>query len=320
MAPLTGPYFAQDNGKVYRVTKQWTLNTSAFAWVRPFDRNEDGRAAIAAMREHYDGPGETAKKLAKAEADLKTIHYRNEQSMTFESYVNKLHEIYFIFAEAQQPLTHEQKVKTMCEKISTSNTRLETAMTVIKMDQALKTPPEKYFVKAANSLAEQVAIIFPNAKTRSSRYVSFAGRGRGRGRGDGGQGRGRGGRRGGQKDDSPNNLGGNPGDTWNGHDISDLTKYFARETFNSFPSGLKTKIHHAKNSREGGGKRNINVVEMDDMRSQVSTLQEELVQVRAVMQASRDNDSSSGEMQSAASAFGRPGQPPNKKNKRTGQQ
>jgi hypothetical protein len=86
------------------------------------------------MREPYDGPGETAKRLAKAEAELQTIHYRNEQSMTFESYVNKLNEIYFIFVESLQPLTAEQKVWIHFEKITTSNTKLETAMTVIKMD------------------------------------------------------------------------------------------------------------------------------------------------------------------------------------------
>jgi hypothetical protein len=172
-APLAGPFYAQDNRKVYRL--QWTLNTNAFAWIRPFDQGEDGRGAVAAMREHYDGPGETAKKLAKAEAALRTIHYRNEQSMTFESYVNKLNEIYFVFAESLQPLTAEQKVWILCEKITTSNTKLETAMTVIKMDETLKLPAEEYFVKAANKLAEQIVVIFPNAKPRSSRYVSFAG-------------------------------------------------------------------------------------------------------------------------------------------------
>jgi hypothetical protein len=316
-APLTGPFYLQDNQKVYHVTKQWTLNTPAFAWVRPYDSTEDGRAAIAAMRDHYDGPGETAKKLARAEAELKTIHYRNEQSMTFETYVNKLNEIYFVFAEAQQPLTHEQKVKTMCEKISTSSTKLETAITVIKMDQTLKTPPEEYFVKAANSLAEQIAVIFPNAKAKPSRYVSFTGRGRGMGGRRGGRGgrAGRGGHRGGKKDDFPAALGGNPGDVWNGTDISDLTKYFPKPVFNSFPSSLKTKIHHAKNGTGDapGGKRAIHAVEIDDMKSQVSSMADELAQVRAVMQASRDNQDA--DAASAASAFGRPGQPPHKKRK-----
>jgi hypothetical protein len=230
--------------------------------------------------------------------------------------VNKLNEIYFVFAEAQQPLTHDQKVKTMCEKITTSSTKLETAITVIKMDQTLKYPPEDYFVKAANSLAEQIAIIFPNAKAKPSRYVSYAGRGRGNPGGRrgvrGGRG-GRGGHRGGKKDDFPAALGGNPGDVWNGTDISDLTKYFPKPVFNSFPPGLKTKIHHAKNGggTPAGGKRNIHAVEIDDMKSQVSSMADELAQVRAVMQASRDNL----DTESAASTFGRPGLPPHKKSK-----
>jgi hypothetical protein len=42
-APLTGPYYIQDNQKVYRMTKQWTLNSAAFAWIRPFDNIEDER-------------------------------------------------------------------------------------------------------------------------------------------------------------------------------------------------------------------------------------------------------------------------------------
>ena len=73
-ATLTGQSFVQDPQEVYRIVKQWTLNTRDFAWVCPFDKREDGRSAVAAMRAHYDGPGETSKKLAKAEADIKNLH------------------------------------------------------------------------------------------------------------------------------------------------------------------------------------------------------------------------------------------------------
>jgi hypothetical protein len=274
------------------------------------------------MREHYDGPGETAKKLARSEAELKTIHYRNEQGMTFESYVNKLNELFFVFAEAKQPLTPDQKVKHLCDKINTSNTKLETAMTVIKMEVALKVPPEEYFVKAANSLAEQIVTIFPHAtKARASRYVSFAGRGR-----SGGRGGGRGGRstRGGQRGDFPPGLGGNPGDTWNGHDISGLTKFFPGNVFQAFPQALKSKIHTAKQANRGGGSQHggnhhIDVVEMNDTSTQVSTMADEMTEVRAVMQASRDNENTSTAGASAASAFGRPGFPPAYKKQKTGQ-
>jgi hypothetical protein len=143
------------------------------------------------------------------------IHYRNEQSVTFEHYDNKRNVIFFVFAEANQSLTYDQKVQTMCEKISTSNTKLATAMTIIKMDQTLELPPEEYLVKATNSMVEQIAIIFPNAKPRSSCYVSFtAGQGHGgRQSGGGGQGRNtnrgcghRGDRQNDQRDDFPQDL------------------------------------------------------------------------------------------------------------------
>ena len=78
---LPGPYFVQDSQEVYRIVKQWTLNTPAFAWVCPFGKREDGRGDVTAIRAHYDGPGKTAKKLAKTEADLKNLHYKNEHSL-----------------------------------------------------------------------------------------------------------------------------------------------------------------------------------------------------------------------------------------------
>ena len=73
-AALSGLSFVKDYQEVYRIVKKWTLNTPSFAWVSPFDKRKDGRGTVAAMRAHYDVPGETAKKLAKAEADLKNLH------------------------------------------------------------------------------------------------------------------------------------------------------------------------------------------------------------------------------------------------------
>jgi hypothetical protein len=59
---------------------------------------------------------------------------------------------------------------------------------------------------------------------------------------------------------------------------------------------------------------NINVVEMDDMKSMVSTLRDEIAQISAVMQASRGSEGGSQAEELAASAFGRPGLHPHHKN------
>ena len=113
----------------------------------------------------------------------------------------------------------------------------------------------------------------------------------------------------------PEHLGGRPGDTWNGVDISNLSKHFPGHQFAKFPWKLKQKIYAAKNNVNK--KRSINEISTDDNSSTASTLTEaEVAQFRAVMQASRDNvqpQNSQANPQAtldAASAFGRNSFPP----------
>ena len=273
------------------------------------------------MRAHYDGPGETTQKLANADADIKNLHYKNEHSLSFEYFINKLNNSFFIFSESEQPYTPVHKLNKMCENMNNSNTNLQAAMTVIKMNPDLKTPINEYFTKAENALSEQVAIIFPNERSQTSRYVSFAdsgcGRGRGRGRNNsGGRGQGRGGRTHQSKQASlPANLGGNTGNTRNGIYISDLTRYFPRAQFISFTPELRTRIHHSKMTTT---KRLASQVDVSDMQlgfSDVSDLRSGLAETRAVMQASRNNEPPPHVCTNASSSFGRSGQPPYKKTK-----
>ena len=75
---------------------------------------------MEALRQHYDRPGETRRQLAKAKTDLKVIHYKNEQSLAFETYIHKLNEVFFVFGKAKQPVYEEQKVSYMLDNINTS--------------------------------------------------------------------------------------------------------------------------------------------------------------------------------------------------------
>ena len=102
------------------------------------------------------------KSLPRQRLILGTYIYKNEHSLSFESFINNLNKIFFILSKSEQPYTLVQKVNKICENKNTSNTNLQSAMTVIKMIPYLKTPINEYFTKAANALAEQVAIIFPN--------------------------------------------------------------------------------------------------------------------------------------------------------------
>ena len=111
----------------------------------------------------------------------------------------------------------------------------------------------------------------------------------------------------------PANLGGNTGDTRNGINISDLTRYFPRAQFMYFPLELRTRF---RNSKMTTSKRLASQVDVSDMKSvvsDVSDLRSGLAEIRAVMQASRDNEPPSNVSTNASSLLGRPGHPPHKK-------
>ena len=134
-----------------------------------------------------------------------------------------------MFGKAKQPVYEEQKVSYMLDNINTSNVELQAAVTLIRMDDNIKDlpTPEGYFIRAANKMAEQIAVIFPSVIGKKSRFISSIDGGQGRGRGRGRSGRfggggGRGGRMGRVGRNFPKHLGGRPRDTWNGVDISDL--------------------------------------------------------------------------------------------------
>ena len=111
------------------------------------------------------------------------------------------------------------------------------------------------------------------------------------------------------------NLGGNNGDTWNGIDISDLTRYYPRAQFMSFPPELRTRIHKSKVTKTKQLASKVDVSDMQSVVSDVSDLRSGLAEIRAVMQASRDNEPPSDFSTNASCSFGRPGQPPYKKTK-----
>ena len=111
------------------------------------------------------------------------------------------------------------------------------------------------------------------------------------------------------------NPGDNTGDTWNGIDISDLTRYFPRAQFMSFPPELRTRIHNSKTTTTKRSASQVDVSDMQSVVSDVSDLRSRLAEIHAVMQASRDNEPPSDVSTNESCSFGRPGQPPYKNTK-----
>jgi hypothetical protein len=184
-ALLLGAAYEEDNRMVYQLLKNCALETSAWEWIRSMDGRQDGRRAMTALREHYNGPGEIEKRLALAKKQLSDIHYRSEQTFSFESYITKLKSAFEVLEECDEAYTERNKVSILLEKIQSNNAQIQAAITTVRMSDALKAD----FNAAANCLSEIVATVFPAVQLRFGRKVSATtSNGRGRGRGQGGRG------------------------------------------------------------------------------------------------------------------------------------
>ena len=252
---LTGPKYRADRMTVYQIYKSKLIDTDAWVWMKPYDTTKNGRDAHFALCAHYDGPGETQKRIAEARHMLSTAHYKAEHIFNFEKFVTRLQEAYQILEDNGEPRLETEKVREMCDKIQCDKMEIRSAVVTVRtnIDPTGQFYRDDY-TRASNYLSEVVGMCFPadtSNKTSQARRIrnvsetSTQGRGRGRGPGRGRgrfQGRGgRGGRSNGQKRKQ----------MVNGVDITDLTRYYTGEELDKLPAHVKSMIWEAKKRQRG---------------------------------------------------------------------
>ena len=60
--------------------------TAGYAWIRPHERSQDGRATWTALIVHYEGGAQKEKCTATALAILKALHYKNASLFAWEDF------------------------------------------------------------------------------------------------------------------------------------------------------------------------------------------------------------------------------------------
>jgi hypothetical protein len=230
---------------------------------------------------HYDGPGETQKRIVQARANIADLFYKSEASFTFERFATKLREAYAIMEDNEEPIGQKTQVRDMCDKITCEHTAVITAVTNVRTGRDnVGDLYRESFTSAVNHISEVISQAFPKVTIRGfnkrSRVASMGGRdqpGRGRGRGRFPS-RGRSGRwsRGGGRNGGGrfNNYYGpgrgvasNAGAKMsNGVDISDLTRWYSEEELSKVAYDVRQSIWKAKHERNN--KRGISAIQQSE--------------------------------------------------------
>ena len=118
--PITGPDFDLYNRSIYQKLKAFLVSTAGYAWIKRFDKTENGRQAFKAWVGHYNGTGELSKRTALAKSKLESLHYKNERSMSFEHYTELLTKCFSTLdKDIEENLLEIQKVHALLKGIKT---------------------------------------------------------------------------------------------------------------------------------------------------------------------------------------------------------
>lgn len=160
--PLEGPKFEADARKVHQIITSYTTGENAEQWIKPHQKEANGRVDMKALRDHYRGEGNQTRRISDAEKLRDTLHYKGESAMPFTTFLSKCQRMFNLFEQTKEPYTEAAKLRFLFEKIQ--NTELSPAVESLKA--ALVLDPDKYtFASASNHLAAQI-------KPRATRGLS----------------------------------------------------------------------------------------------------------------------------------------------------
>jgi hypothetical protein len=74
-APLTGLHFEADARKVHQLATSFTQGSEQ--WIKMHVKKQNGQVDLKALCAHYQGAGNTTRRIAEATPLCKTLHYKS---------------------------------------------------------------------------------------------------------------------------------------------------------------------------------------------------------------------------------------------------
>jgi len=152
-APLTGPHFEADARKVHQLATSFTQGETSEQWIKMHVKKKNGRVDLKALCAHYQGAGNTTRRIAEATRLRETLHYKNERLLSFAGFLSKVQHMFNLFQEEDKPLTESAKFRFRMEKVQ--NPQLEADISALKVKSGLGGTSVS-FTDAANLIAASV--------------------------------------------------------------------------------------------------------------------------------------------------------------------
>jgi hypothetical protein len=180
-APLSGPAFDADARSVYLIIQPLVLGENAAQWIHPSDKTKNkknGRVDFLKLQAHYQGEGNSSRRIHEAEKLWNTLHYKNERALSFTTFLSKAQSMLNIYFRNDEPKPMAAQVRWLLDKVQ--DPTLIPTISSLTIDVE-KDPHHRIwdFTKCANHIQSQIRkksstehvknVSGVNAKTSSGR-------------------------------------------------------------------------------------------------------------------------------------------------------
>jgi len=155
-APLNGPHFETDARKVHQLATSFTQGETSEQWIKMHVKKQNGRVDLKALCAHYQGAGNTTRRIAEATRLRETLHYKNKRLLSFATFLSKVQHMFNLFEEEDETFTESAKFRFLMEKVQ--NPQLEADISALKAKSGLGGTSVS-FTDAANLIAASVATL-----------------------------------------------------------------------------------------------------------------------------------------------------------------
>ena len=66
---------------------------------------------MQALRDHFSGEGNASRRVAEADRMKDTLHYKNERSLPFETFLTKVQKMYNIYELHGEEMSEDAKIR-----------------------------------------------------------------------------------------------------------------------------------------------------------------------------------------------------------------
>ena len=96
-APLIGPHFKEYARKVHQLATSFTRGETSEQWINMNAKKPNGHLDLKALYAHYQGAGNTTRRIGEATCLRETLDYKNKRPLSFATFLSKVHHMFNLF-------------------------------------------------------------------------------------------------------------------------------------------------------------------------------------------------------------------------------